>query len=321
MGEELKKDASQSTESQIPSDDELDRAADLVDEKPAGDKPDGEKKEDEKKPDEGGGEEKPEKKEEDEGKQDEHDGDEGKPDSDEKKEDEDEDGEPKNNADRSRLGRRVKGLESKLDEVLNLLVTQASRPPAQEPPKEKEDEEELDPDLPLTLRDLETYNAKKVAVARQREEAYSKDYVMSVYKLSQSEEDKELLAEVLHEMDDNPECNQRVYGHSKIDAEANYLKAYKIVATKRMRGEPKKKSPLEKNEGKKGPADSGANAQSRSTARGVPPVELDEDAKHFLNYLKDKGATLSEADVKDALDSDIVSNGKKSYFKSNTIKR
>lgn len=225
------------------------------------------------------------------------------------------------NAARSRLGRRVAGLEEKINQVLQNLQTLSVAKDTKVP--EPEIQDEIDLDMPATIREFEAYQAKKAEKAEQETRYYQTNYIKSVYDMGKEVISRDIYNETLKEMDNNSVYNIRHTGDPKVDAKLNFMAAYSAILAKQVKSGPAKKNPLEKNETKRGTGDTGAVSGSKNTgSRAGSKVELDSDAKEFLSELKSRGGlTLTEEDVEAALGSEVKSVGSKSYFPSHTLGR
>lgn len=241
--------------------------------------------------------------------------------SEEQEDDLDEEPPKTDNAARSRLGRRVAGLEDKINQVLQNIQTMSSAQATKVP--EPEVPEEIDLDMPATIREFEAYQAKKAEQAAQDVRYYQTNYVKSVYDMGKEVVSRDIYNETLKEMDNNTEYNIRHTGDPKVDAKLNFMAAYSAILTKQLKSGPTKKNPLDKNEGKRSAGDTGSVATGKNTgSRAASKVELDADARDFLSELKSRGGlTLTEEDVEAALGSEVKSVGSKSYFPSHTLGR
>ncbi len=203
---------------------------------------------------------------------------------------------PKDNAESSKLGRRVSGIEKQIQEVaqqLNQFFTaqaELSKPKAQPV-------DELDPDAPLTLRELETYNARKIAATKSAQDNYLKNYVSSVYNLSTTDE-QTISDEILAELDDSTKYGQRT-GNPAVDAALNYTAA-KATIFERKAGI--KTNPLEKNKNK-ADVKTQFSGDAANPNRGAKKPELDKDAQAFVEWTRNRGGKvqLSDTDIETAL--------------------
>jgi len=214
--------------------------------------------------------------------------------------------EPKSNTDRSRLGRRVAGMERQINDLVGAINKFVA---VQGQPKDiKPDEVELDLDEPLTLRQMQDYFAKESQRRVEDSKSYTSSYVKTVWQLGQDEDDA-TLDEIAKELDDTTTYH-RWSNDPTVDAERNYNRAARTVLARKLEAVAKKKeSPLDKNKNKeKVPTKTGADTKVPEREAKLP--ELDGDAKDFLKYIAKGGKGFTEDDIRDALSRDIHS-GKK----------
>jgi len=182
-------------------------------------------------------------------------------------------GEPEDNAERSKLGRKVQYLETELTraiETINELKTPAV--PV---------EEELDEDAPVTRGDIEKIIEKREAVKAQQVNAYSEMYNQDLVRLGLELEEKEHLA-VLNaaEKIKNPSRT----GNPTIDAQANFLKAQNSILKKQIKDNAKPKNPLDKNKDTE-PENLGGGAETKTKTKSHRMPKLDESAKSFVKSM------------------------------------
>jgi len=214
--------------------------------------------------------------------------------------------EPKSNTDRSRLGRRVAGMERQINDLVGAINKFVA---VQGQPKDiKPDEVELDLDEPLTLRQMQDYFAKESQRRVEDSKSYTSSYVKTVWQLGQDEDDA-TLDEIAKELDDTTTYH-RWSNDPTVDAERNYNRAARTVLARKLEAVAKRKeSPLDKNKNKeKVPTKTGADTKVPEREAKLP--ELDGDAKDFLKYIAKGGKGFTEDDIRDALSRDIHS-GKK----------
>lgn len=180
----------------------------------------------------------------------------------------------------SRLGRRLSAMEERMDAFLN----QAERLVT---PRD-EIVEEIDPDMPVTLKEVEAYINRKEETKRTGRVNYESAYVRSVAKLSDGE-DGEFADKVMDEMEANFNTEYSIDGGR--DAEVNWLKASNAV----LRQGSQKKNPLK---GKKPKGALGVGGADVVTTREFQIPELDDAAKHLL-----ANSNLTDEQVERALGS------------------
>ena len=189
----------------------------------------------------------------------------------------DEDGLPLNHAARSELGRKVAAyhrrldmLEEKLgkldefDSKINTLVQHLSKP---------EPEEEIDPDMPMTLRDFMKIQQQTQAQQAQMAEAYNKAYVSKITALSK-DADEEYLKAVMEEMKD---ITYTPTTDPERDAELNFLKAERKLLKKKVGT---RKNPLQ------GKSPGGTLNKQPATKSGKPLPKLDPAAEDYLAFIR-----------------------------------
>ena len=223
--------------------------------------------------------------------------------------------EPTDNTERSRLGRRVAGVEGKIDELVSSLSNflTAQQRIMESPPKDKNLEhlEDVDDDLPITKKELEGYLNQREQGRRKEATDYLKGYVASVYTHLKGETDKAVADEVLTELDDSAKYPRRTNSPTA-DSYRNYLEATTAVLRRKTAKGLAKENPLDKNSEKKGEGLKISGEAKMPAAREPVLPELDSAAKDFLKWVGDKGGSIkmSEADIKDALSKPLLT-GKK----------
>lgn len=209
--------------------------------------------------------------------------------------------EPKSNVDRSRLGRRVAGMERQINDLVGAIDRLVAL--KEQRPKDMEPEPEPDPDEPLTLRQMERVITAREQKRVQDSRNYTASYVKTVWQLGQ-EEDDATLDEIAKELDDTATYH-RLSNDAVVDAERNYHKAAKAIYARRLAAVSKKKeSPLERNKDKM-ELHTKTGAETRVPAREAKLPELDDDAKDFLKYVAKGGKGFTEDDIREALNKEI----------------
>lgn len=185
--------------------------------------------------------------------------------------------------DRSRLGRKVKGIESELSSLSSTQAEMLTRmnellDKMSVAPKDEYEEE----DKPLTREE-----AKKVAAeayeSRKKDEAdaqkkYEGAYVKFALKLNAQENDSDLAMDILKEMETN--YNVRYSNDPDADAERNYMKAETAVLRKKAKAGSKAPNPLDKNKGKEN-LPMGVAGADKDKSITTLKVELDPIAKEY----------------------------------------
>jgi len=191
--------------------------------------------------------------------------------------------EPTDHVVRSKLGRRVSAIETKIDSFMDEMrfMMQKKNP-------DEFDEDEIDPDEPLTLRQLEKWEEKKAESANK----YNADYDSQIHQLEMEEEDETFQAEVMKEFLQNH--NFKRSNNGKNDAKLNYLNAQIAVLKK---SKETKENPLGKNKGKEVKGLGTPSGSKSDTTKGTV-IKLDPDTKEFLDYIRSTPGGESWTDEK-----------------------
>lgn len=189
----------------------------------------------------------------------------------------DEDGLPLNHAARSELGRKVAAyhrrldmLEEKLgkldefDSKINTLIQYLNKP---------EEEEEIDPDMPMTLRDFVRIQQRTQQQQAQLAEAYNNAYVSKITAMAR-DVDEEYLQAVMEEMKN---ITYTPTADPERDAELNFLRAERQLLKKEMGA---KKNPL------RGESPGGTLKKQPTTKTGKPLPKLNAAAEDYLAYIR-----------------------------------
>uniref|UniRef100_A0A6M3JZL5 Uncharacterized protein n=2 Tax=viral metagenome TaxID=1070528 RepID=A0A6M3JZL5_9ZZZZ len=178
--------------------------------------------------------------------------------------------EPTDHIVRSKLGRRVSAIETKIDSFMDEMRSLIKK----ENPDEFH-EDDIDPDEPLTLRQLEKLEEKKTRLSGQ----YNSDYNNQIRQL-EMEEDETSHATIMDEFLKNHNIKRSSNGGN--DAKLNYLNAQIAVL---KRSQKTKLNPLEKNDEKKV---KGLGTPSGSTSDGAKgsQIKLDPDTKDLIDYFR-----------------------------------
>lgn len=181
------------------------------------------------------------------------------------------------NAERSRLGRKVKDLEAQLSEVSGM-KSQLERLTSLLENKQEEEEEEI-----LTTKTLENYLQRYETNKSTKQQAYEKDYTAAFAKMGVEDEN---FNDIWEEM--VQKHNEIHTGDPKTDAQINYLKAQNSLLKKPH-------NPLQG----KGDTVKGVNTpdSTKKSVKGMP--KLDPIAEEFV-----KRQGLSPDFVNKALNSD-----------------
>ncbi len=211
------------------------------------------------------------------------------------------------NAEKSRLGRKVKAMEEEnkrikesLDEILK--EVRSGKQVKSEPVTDKlesDDDEQL-PDTITTPEDLERYNRVK---AKNEQKAIT-TYQTKYRSLIKGFETDEHYNDVISLIKTNAEFDKIYTGDPEIDVEINYNKAAKVVLSKKIKAGSAKKIDVHGDDGDAPPA--GLSGSTRVAKTTDSEIELDEHAKAFVDKVK-----MSKEDVSKALEGDTPLNLKK----------
>lgn len=206
------------------------------------------------------------------------------------------------NAEKSRLGRKVKAMEEerkKDRELLEKILAKLDSPKqtvAKTNDNLDSDEEEEYPTEIKTPDDIENYNRIKA----QREAKALRTYQTTYRNLVESYAKDDDYAEVLEVLKTNPEFDKIHTGKPEIDVEINYNKAARSLLAKRLKASAEKKVPVHGNDETPPAGLSGTNRVAKPFEK---EYELDEFAREFVNKTK-----MSKEDIGKALAGDIPLN-------------
>lgn len=176
--------------------------------------------------------------------------------------------EPEDNAERSRLGRKVAHLETIILGLTEKLEKFGETPigaPTKEEGKRDEGEEKLPTskeELRKMLHDLQEEEAKE-------KRSYESTYLAKIYELGKDNDDQDAIVELMLK-----NHNKVLHNKPELDAELNYRAAEaEYYRTKRV----EKKSPLK---GDKPPKTE--KPESKAVGETALDIDLDEYAKEFI---------------------------------------
>jgi hypothetical protein len=206
--------------------------------------------------------------------------------------------EPDDNASRSKLGRRVSALETKIEsEFSNLKNELFLKLETINVQPNDETYEDDDLDMPMTRREFMELEKKKIE-AQSVNTKHIADYNAEFNKIKDDleDEDMELHDKVMEELKKNHNIKRSTNGTE--DARYNYLSA-KVAVLDAGRKTPK--NPLEKNkdnnpEGLGSPSGTSVDIKTKKT------IKLDPDAEAFVNYVKSQDNTWTDEKVSGILD-------------------
>jgi len=193
---------------------------------------------------------------------------------------------------RSELGRKVKGIESRLDTELFAVNDKLDQLLA----KDVEDPEEDEDEIPRSRKELDDYMDKKFQ-ARERaskdtDTKYNTDYQTAIGQFSEEED----YGEICKELEAN--FNIRKSDNGDVDGQLNYLKASKSFYKKKASGKDDKTNPLK--------------GKDNDLPLGTPPggdEEIDKEEAmpkldaYAQDYMKKTG--MSEESVKKAMKGEL----------------
>lgn len=193
--------------------------------------------------------------------------------------------EPTDNAERSQLGRKVKGIEDSvrtLTENLNAFLATQNRP------KEVASDDEI-PQYISTPDDLEKYNRAKAKKEQAMKQVYESNYVKMVRQIAGQDDDgDDVMKEVLSL--ESP-FNRYITGDPVVDARINYADAARAILKKKY--VPAKAKPNVK--GEKSQVSTSLNITTTERPSEGAEVALDDFAKEFINQTKMKDESVKEA--------------------------
>ena len=208
--------------------------------------------------------------------------------------------EPSDNAERSKLGRRVSAIESSIQTLVEELRTVIKQTGKEDTPTDEEEDiwtDEDDENGYVTKKDLTGFyqklrmqEAKEADRVKSETDKYNSDY-NSVFQEFGKTGDAEFHAEVLQEM--KAHHNFKRSNSGLLDAELNYLKAKDAVLQKKAT---EHENPLDKNKGKDA-KNLGVPSDTVVPGKIGALVKLDKYAEEFVSRVG-----MSEDSVKKALD-------------------
>lgn len=203
-------------------------------------------------------------------------------------------------AERSRLGRKVKGLEAervtlindisdlkqKMDQLLSKNGSQDGGVVTNE-----------EDDTPISRKELPALFQREREKENKFKTTKEAEFHQGVYEVSNEETDNELVTEILAEMDNDKELLTYEFVNPKGSAKTNFLTAKSRVLERKLNEfKTGKKNPLDKN---RETADekiaTGVTGGDRVQTRKVTIPDLDDEAKAFLKYAGLKDEEVSEA--------------------------
>lgn len=178
----------------------------------------------------------------------------------------------------SKLGRKVKGLYDRFDQIMARLDQ------IQQPARQEVKEVDM-PEVITSPEDVERVLSAREERAKQAKVSYERSYLKVIGELAGDNE--ELHEEIYTEMMKNH--NVRHSDNPDMDARLNYERAKFSVATRKSDSDKPKRIKSDKI-----PAQPAAGA-ARSESKSVAMPKLDKEAQDYVNYLRKKGT--SEDDI------------------------
>jgi len=207
---------------------------------------------------------------------------------------------PDDNAERSRLGRRVKYLEEnvlpdiskKLDTLALLLSGKKT--------ESNEDEEYVAPQTQAEFeKQLKRIDERKQAQVESNRTRYTSGYLSATSRLGLMDENSDLHDEIMKEIQ-KPEfnvCYSNDYSSDpQSDAERNYFRAKTSLLSQKLKSMSVTKEPVNPFKGEKPKVSLGISGTSKTEVSKKPKIELDDAARDFI-----KRTNMSEKDVEEAL--------------------
>jgi len=191
----------------------------------------------------------------------------------------DTEGLPKEHKERSDLGRKVAAyhrrmdeLDNKFDRIMNYLEN--SQKPKDDPL------DELDPNEPITIKDVEAMMARRENEKKSREKTYNDNYVRTVAGLG-GDMDQDEYDAVIAEM------QSITYNPSEDpvkDAEINFYRAERAYLRKKIAQPVQKKNPLE---GKTPEGKIGVATSQKTVVKQTAMPKLDADAQAYIDFVRE----------------------------------
>ena len=202
--------------------------------------------------------------------------------------------EPIDHGEKSRLGRKVKGIEDRLNQMMGKLEMLISNPSQTRVPEgQVDDSDEIAPGTKGELyAEFDKWTKQRESQQTEKDQEYQQVYVRKLTELGWDMLEAEY-DEIVKELHANH--NIRRTGEPEVDAELNFEKAQNAIFRKTLG---KKKVPV-KGEKLTGPL--GGPSNTTITERAPASVKLDADAASFAEYLGWDDKKTREALSKDRL--------------------
>lgn len=202
------------------------------------------------------------------------------------------------NAERSKLGRKVKYLEEslipRLESKIDLLLAQKS-------PGKTEDDEFIPPQTQEEFeRKVAEFEDKKVSRIQNNQLKYQAGFLSALSRIG-LEEDGSIYEEVVNEIKKEGSkfnvCYSSDYtSDPNVDAERNYIKAKNFILSQKLKSVTVSKEPVNPLKGDKPKVPFGVSGTTKVAPKSEPELEMDEYARDFVRRTK-----MSDEDVKVAL--------------------
>ena len=209
--------------------------------------------------------------------------------------------EPTDNAERSKLGRRLKGVEETIGRIASLLEQQAQERQFQQfapPPVQQPEPQEEIPEYITTPAELERYLSYRDGQRQRAETAYQGNYLKSCHAMSRL--DPDLSQDIFNEMIAN--FNTKHTGNAVVDSQLNWAQAKSSVLAKKLAAKANPE-PSDRFQGTKTALPTGVSATTRTQPPKQTLPKLDEAAMEFI-----KSTGMSDESVRAALAGEMPIN-------------
>lgn len=209
--------------------------------------------------------------------------------------------EPADNAERSKLGRRLKGVEETINKIASFIEQQAQERQLQQfatPPVQQPTPQEEIPEYITTPAELEKYLAYRDGQKQRAETAYQGNYLKNCQAMSRL--DPDLSQDIFNEMVAN--FNTKHTGNAVVDSQLNWAQAKSSVLAKKLAAKANPE-PSERFQGTKTALPTGVSATTRTQPPKQTLPKLDEAALEFI-----KSTGMSDESVRAALSGEMPIN-------------
>jgi hypothetical protein len=185
---------------------------------------------------------------------------------------------PQDHKERSDLGRKLSAYHRRMDELDNKFDHIAESLESLQP-KEQDSFEALEPDEPITRKEMENILARREEKQRDRDKSYNDNYVRTISglgaDLSQVEYDAVLaeMKDITYDPSNNP----------TMDAKMNFREAENRFLKKKIAEPVSKKNPLK---GEKPKETLGVTTTQTSVTKETKQPKLDADGQSYVDYVR-----------------------------------